>query len=151
MPISEYVASLRARIGNDLLQLPGITAVIRRGDQFLLCRANGLQTWGFIGGGVEPAEDPVEAVAREVQEELGARVQVGAVLGAYGGPELVLTYANGDRVAYVTTAYECELLDEAVVDQEEVSEVRWFSAAEIDSLEREPWVDRILHDAIRRG
>ncbi len=31
MPMSDYVASLRARIGTDFLLLPGVTAVIRDG------------------------------------------------------------------------------------------------------------------------
>lgn len=36
--------------------------------------------WGLPGGGVEPHEDPVEAVARECWEETGQRVDVGRLL-----------------------------------------------------------------------
>ena len=38
MPMSDYVASIRSQIGHDFLLLPGVTAVIRDGDRFLLAR-----------------------------------------------------------------------------------------------------------------
>ncbi|WP_240750714.1 NUDIX domain-containing protein [Microbacterium sp. K27] len=124
MPFSDYVRSIRARIGHDLLLLPGVTAVIREGDRFLLARAAGSEEWGLIGGGVEPGEDPDEAIVREVQEEIGARIRVTGIVGAFGGESLVVTYPNGDRVSYVSTAFACELLDPPVPDQDEVVEGR---------------------------
>jgi hypothetical protein len=36
---------------------------------------------------------------------------------------MVVTYPNGDHVGYVTTAYDCELLGEAVADGEELREL----------------------------
>ena len=91
MPFSDYVQSIRARIGHDLLLLPGVTAVIREGDRFLLARTSGSDEWGLLGGGVEPGEDPDEAIVRELQEEIGARVRVTGIVGAYGGESLVVT------------------------------------------------------------
>ena len=92
MPISEYVASIRSRIGHDLLMLPAVTAVIRDGERFLLARHADTGLWGTIGGSVEPGEQPADAVAREVLEETGARIRVTRILGAYGGDELVVVY-----------------------------------------------------------
>ena len=36
MPIPDFVVHLRERIGRDLLWLPGVTAVVLRGDEVLL-------------------------------------------------------------------------------------------------------------------
>ena len=149
MPMSTYVRDLRARVGHDLLLLPAVTAVIRNGATFLLARQHGSERWGLIGGGVEPAESPQAALAREVLEELGLDAAVGRVIGTYGGPDLVIDYANGDRVSYVTTAYECELPPTAEFSfpDGEIAEARWFSEAEISVLPRKSAVDRILRDA----
>lgn len=38
MPMSQYVSGLRAHVGNRLLLLPGVTAVLRRAGEFLLPR-----------------------------------------------------------------------------------------------------------------
>lgn len=147
MPASDYVASMRSRIGHDLLLLPAVTAVIRDGERFLLARSAQNGPWSFIGGAVEPFEDPVEAVVREVREETGAGVRIGRTVGAYGGAELTVEYPNGDRVGYVTTAYACELLDEPEPDREEIVELGWFTREEIRGLDHERWIDRVLNDA----
>jgi len=146
--ISDYVHAMRDRIGHDLLMLPGVTAVIRDGERFLLSRSAGSDTWSLIGGGVEPGEEPTDAVVREVREELGAGIRITGIVGAYGGESLVVEYPNGDRVAYVTTAYACEVVDKIQPDGEEIVEVGWFTASEIAGLDREPWIDRVLADAV---
>ncbi|MFJ4253948.1 NUDIX domain-containing protein [Microbacterium sp. NPDC090003] len=146
--ISDYVRAMRDRIGHDLLMLPGVTAVIRDGERFLLARSAGSDVWSLIGGGVEPGEEPADAVAREVREELGAGIRIVGIVGVYGGEPLMVEYPNGDRVAYVTTAYTCELLDPIVPDGEEIVEIGWFTASEIPDLDREPWIDRVLADAV---
>lgn len=148
--ISDYVRAMRDRIGHDLLMLPGVTAVIRDGERFLLSRSAGSDVWSLIGGGVEPGEQPTDAVAREVREELGAGIRITGIVGAYGGESLVVEYPNGDRVAYVTTAYACEVVDKIQPDGEEIVEVGWFTASEIAGLDREPWIDRVLADAVAR-
>lgn len=105
MPRSDYVASIRGRIGNHLLLLPGVTAVIRDGGKFLLARHTHSGLRSLIGGAVEPGEEPYEAVVREVREETGATLLVDGIVGAYGGRPMMVEYPNGDQVAYVTTAY----------------------------------------------
>jgi mutator protein MutT len=55
-----------------------VAAIIERGDRVLVCRRprhkrhGGL--WEFPGGKVEPAEDDLNAVRRELREELGVDV-----------------------------------------------------------------------------
>ncbi|WP_218683319.1 NUDIX domain-containing protein, partial [Microbacterium sp. BF1] len=50
-----------------------------------------------------PGEDPDEAIVRELQEEIGARVRVTGIVGAYGGESLVETYDTRSPFGYVTT------------------------------------------------
>ncbi|MGM1017115.1 MAG: NUDIX domain-containing protein [Actinomycetota bacterium] len=146
MPMSSYVESLRDKIGHDLLLLPGVTAVIRDGDRLLLARHAHSRLWSLIGGGVEPGEEPADALRREVQEEIGARVRILRIAGAYGGELLMAEYPNGDRVAYVTTVYECELLETPEPDGDEIVEIGWFTREEIPTLERREWIDRVIDD-----
>lgn len=145
--MSSYVESIRARIGQDFLLLPGVTAVVRDGERFLLARHAHSGLWSLIGGGVEPDEDPSDAVAREVFEETGARIRITGVIGAYGGRLLRVTYPNGDQVGYVTIAYECELLSEATPDLDEIIELGWFSREAIAALPRRDWIDRVIYDS----
>ena len=49
----------------------GANAIITCGGKLLLERRMDSDTWGLVGGGVKKQEEPVEAVAREVREELG--------------------------------------------------------------------------------
>ena len=127
--------------------LPGVTAVIRDGERFLLARHAHSGLWSLIGGGVEPGEDPADAVDREVFEETGARIRITGVIGAYGGEPLAVTYPNGDQVGYVTIAYECELLSEATPDLDEIIELGWFPREVIAALPRRDWIDRVIQDA----
>ncbi|GAA2059249.1 NUDIX domain-containing protein [Leifsonia soli] len=146
MPMSEYVQSIRARIGNDFLFLPAVTAVIRDGERFLLARDTG-EHWSLIGGGIEPGEEPADALVREVLEETGAEVRITGLVGAYGGEQMMRTYGNGDQAGYVTIAYECELLTAAAPDMEEIFELGWFERAAIAELPRQKWIDRVIADA----
>jgi len=149
MPSSSYVESIRARIGHDLLLLPAVSAVFRNGDRFLLARQRGGGEWGLVGGGVEPGESPQEAVIREVLEEIGVRPEVFGIIGAYGGPDLIVRYPNGDHVSYVTIAFLCALPADAeiVFADGELVEIGWFTREEISVLRRHAEVDRVLADA----
>ncbi|QDZ16773.1 NUDIX domain-containing protein [Humibacter ginsenosidimutans] len=147
--MSPYVRSLRERIGHDYLLLPGVTAVFRRGDEFLLARQRDTERWSLVGGGIEPGETPRAAVAREVREELGVTPAVTGIVGAYGGASLETTLPNGDRVGGVTVVFACDLpTDDFVLEAAELIETRWFTLDEIVGLDRHEWIDEVLRDAV---
>lgn len=74
--------------------LPVVAAVIVRDGAVLACRRaahkDAAGRWEFPGGKVEAGETPEEALRRELREELGVAVQVGALLDrtATGSVEL---------------------------------------------------------------
>ena len=61
-----------------------VAALMRRGDEFLICRrpmhkARGGQ-WEFAGGKVEAGESKQQAIIREIREELNLHIRAGAVV-----------------------------------------------------------------------
>ena len=64
-----------------------VAAIIERQGRVLICRRNARQQhplqWEFPGGKVEPGESPVQALARELEEELGIRGATGAEITRY--------------------------------------------------------------------
>ena len=57
--------------------------VIIDGDRILLAHWNesGRSGWTLPGGGIDPGEDPVDAVVREIAEETGYHAEAGELLG----------------------------------------------------------------------
>jgi ADP-ribose pyrophosphatase YjhB (NUDIX family) len=148
MPTSPYVASVRARIGHDLLLLPSVTVLPVDDDgRLLLVRHSSTGVWGVVGGAVEPDEHPVLAAAREAREETGYDLEVGALVGNVGGPAYRVAYPNGDRAAYVSAVYEARVVGgEAAPDGDEAVELGWFTRAELAELPLNGLATALLHE-----
>jgi 8-oxo-dGTP diphosphatase len=97
--------------------------------------------WEFPGGKVEPGESDVEALVREIREELSVEVAVGDRLG----DDLALV---SDRGPWLLRIWTARILSGTVrlVDH---SDARWLSATELGDV---PWIeaDAPLVDALRR-
>jgi 8-oxo-dGTP diphosphatase len=134
MPISDYLKSLRQKIGHDLVLTPGVTALIFDDqDRVLLHRAATDGKWYTIGGAVDPGEEPADAAVREVFEETGLRVRPVRVVGVYTDP--VVEYPNGDRVCYVSTCFLCQIVGGTLQPQDDESlELRYFPPTELPEL-----------------
>ena len=129
MPISDYVKNIRAKIGSDLLLLPGVTAIVinDRGEVLLQLRRD-TDTWAPPSGGVDPGETVAEALRREVLEEAGIKVEPKAIVAMLSGADYNVTYPNGDQLATVTTVFRCRPLDAASprVNDDESRDFRFF-------------------------
>lgn len=129
MPISAYIKNIRAKIGHDLLLLPGVTAVVvNERDEVLLQLRRDTQTWAPPSGGVEPGETAAAAAIREVFEETGIAVVPERVLAVLSGRDYVVTYPNGDQMATVTTVFRCrpKADDTPRVNDDESLDIRYF-------------------------
>jgi 8-oxo-dGTP pyrophosphatase MutT (NUDIX family) len=133
--MSNYVSSIRSKIGTELLFLSGasVFAFDDQGRVLLGQEPGGM--WSSIGGAIEPGERPADAAVREFWEEAGALVEIVRVLGVFGGPEFFHTYANGDRVIYTSMAFEAKIVSgELKHDDLEFGRLAWFTAGEIEDL-----------------
>jgi 8-oxo-dGTP diphosphatase len=82
--------------------------------------------WEFPGGKIEPGEDPRRCMRRELQEELGIEVEVGAVLDVVstvkGLRHIIIIYLECRISGGEITAIECQ-------------DFRWVSPSDIGMLE----------------
>jgi 8-oxo-dGTP pyrophosphatase MutT (NUDIX family) len=148
MPIPEHVKLLRAKIGNDLLVLPGVCALVfDQAGRILLNRRTDTGRWAIIGGIADPGEEPADAVVREVFEETGVHVVPERISGVYITPKLTLS--NGDQVQYTVTAFRCRPIGgEPHVHDDESLEVRYFGLDELPELrpDHRKRIDHALQD-----
>jgi len=125
MPIPEFIVEIRKMIGQHEMWLPGITAVVRRGDEVLLVQRADDGEWTPVTGIPEPGEEPGLAAARETLEETGVVVTVDRLASTSAHPGVV--HANGDRAAYLDLTFACTYVSgEAHVADDESRDVRWF-------------------------
>src|SRR5262249_36223232 len=88
-----------------------VAALIVRGEEILCCQRSEYQAlplkWEFPGGKIEAGESAPDALARELDEELGVRARIGAKVA-----QLQHRYHNGNAVDlqfFVVEEYEGEL------------------------------------------
>ncbi|GAA1994189.1 NUDIX domain-containing protein [Isoptericola halotolerans] len=150
MPIPDHVASLRTRVGTDLLWLPGVSAVVRDGDhRLLLGRRTDNGRWALPSGILDPGEQPAAGIVREVLEETAVEIEVVEVVGIFSTP--VIVYPNGDRSAYLDTLFRaCPVSPAAAraarVADDESSEVGWFGAHELPADLADSTRERLAHE-----
>jgi 8-oxo-dGTP diphosphatase len=149
MPMSEYLTSIRKRIGSDLLLTPAAgVAVFDDRDRLLLARHVDTGMWATVGGAMDPDESPADAALRELAEETGLSAEIVGLVGAYGGPSCRITYPNGDQTSYVAIIYAARLVGgEPVLQRDEIEEIGWFTAEEADALPKRAEMHDIVPDS----
>ncbi|TDD87021.1 NUDIX domain-containing protein [Actinomadura darangshiensis] len=120
-----------------------VGGIVRDGEGRLLLvrrgRPPGEGLWSIPGGRVEPGEDDPAAVARELKEETGLDVVVGALAGTVERP------GPGDAV-YEIHDYAATVAGGTLRAGDDASDVRWASADDLRELPITPG----LLDALAR-
>ncbi|MGW0731978.1 NUDIX hydrolase [Streptomyces sp. NPDC002851] len=135
MAIPDFLRELRASVGNQLLFLPGVTAIVLDDqERVLLGRRSDTGKWAVIGGIPEPGEQPAECAVREVYEETAVHcVAERIVLVEANEP---MQYPNGDVCQFMDITLRCRAIGgEARVNDDESLEVGWFGMDELPELE----------------
>ena len=125
MPIPDFIVEMRELIGTREMWLPGVTAVVTRGEEILLVRRADNHAWTPVTGIPEPGEEPAVSAAREALEETGVVVSVDRLASTSVMAGVV--HPNGDRASYLDLTFACSYVSgEAHVGDDESVDVRWF-------------------------
>jgi 8-oxo-dGTP diphosphatase len=105
--------------------------LLRRGAEVLICRRRGDQDhpgkWEFPGGKLEPGEDPVAALTRELHEELGIEARIGVEITRYS-----YRYPGREPIELVFF----DVPDHAgEIDGRQFDEIRWAPVASLPQFD----------------
>ncbi|MCP9953947.1 NUDIX hydrolase [Actinomadura madurae] len=112
---------MRVRCVGGIVRDDGRLLLVQRG------RPPGVGQWTIPGGRVEPGEDDHAAVARELREETGLDVAVGALAGSVRRP-------GPGGVTYDIHDYMATVVGGTLRAGDDASDVRWASADDLRDL-----------------
>jgi 8-oxo-dGTP pyrophosphatase MutT (NUDIX family) len=126
--MTDYIRTLRARIGHMKIVIPGVRGIlVDEQRRLLLQRRADSGHWGLPAGVVDVGDSVLDALSREVLEETGLTVVRAELFGLYTEPRFSVVYPNGDEVQTFTVAFLVrEWSGSLSADSDEVVDVRFF-------------------------
>lgn len=112
-----------------------VSCVISSGGEYLLHRKKGDPFWNLIGGRVSMGESSIDAVRREIREEIGCGCKIHGLAHV---SENFFRFRDTDHheiLMIFRGALEGEIREERM---EKDIEVRWFSGEEIGKIDIRP-------------
>ena len=116
----------------------GANAIITFNGKILLEKRRDCDIWGLVGGGVKKQETSLQAITREIYEELGLRVSADKFtkLSVYGEPGRIAAYQDGSVWRMVIVVFGLELEEEPQLKiSAESRDLRFFSKEELKNIE----------------
>ena len=115
----------------------GANVILTCKGRLLLEKRRDSDTWGLVGGGVKKTEEPIQAIAREIYEELGLRIPKDRFqkLAVYGEPGRIAAYQDGSVWRMVIVVFSLELPEDTSLRiSKESRELRWFTRDELQDI-----------------
>lgn len=116
----------------------GANAIITCQGKLLLEKRRDSDTWGLVGGGVKKSETELQAIVREIWEELGLRIKPQQLrkLSVYGEPGRIAAFRDGSiwRMVIVVFGLELPEMPELTISAES-KDLRFFSREELQDIE----------------
>ena len=116
----------------------GSNCIITCNGKLLLEKRVDSDTWGLVGGGCKKYEDPEQAMAREVYEELGWRIKRDEFkkLKVYGAPGRIAAFRDGSVWRMVVVVFALEVDEERPIRiSSESKEARFFTKEELKNIQ----------------
>lgn len=130
--ISDYVKSIRSKIGNMPMFSPVVTLIIYKDNKILLQKRKDDGSWAIHGGGIDPGEEFITTLYREIKEELNITPVNPILFGIYSGEKLFNVYPNKDQVYVLNHVFFCQDYTGTInFNDGEVTQVDWF---DLDNL-----------------
>lgn len=115
----------------------GANAIITCNGKILLEKRRDCDIWGLVGGGVKKQETSLQAITREIYEELGLRIPQNKFqkLAVYGEPGRIAAFRDGSVWRMVIVVFRLELEEEPVMTiSAESKDLRFFSKEELKDI-----------------
>ena len=116
----------------------GANVILTCKGKLLLEKRRDSDTWGLVGGGVKKYETALQAITREIYEELGIRIKKEDLrkLGVYGEPGRIAAYQDGSVWRMVIVVFGLDLEEEpALRISAESRALRFFSKDELKDID----------------
>ena len=116
----------------------GANAIITCKGKILLEKRRDCDIWGLVGGGVKKQETTLQAITREIYEELGLRIPKDRFqkLAVYGEPGRIAAFRDGSIWRMVIVVFGLELEEEPEMTiSAESKDLRFFSKEELKDIE----------------
>ncbi|UCF83417.1 MAG: NUDIX hydrolase [Desulfobacteraceae bacterium] len=126
----------------------GVAAVIFSGESVLMARRNqepGRGQWSLPGGGVELGESLLDALRRELLEEISIKVDIGGLIGVFD--RVIRDRENKVRYHYVLIDFWGWITSGQPRHGSDISELRFVPLEELDLFE----ISKEIKETVRKA
>jgi 8-oxo-dGTP diphosphatase len=142
-------AGPRAERGDPLVHSTSTALIVREGRVLLGKRTSRVRfagMWDAFGGHREEGETPAHALVRELFEELGIRITAARFLHEYEDRDPTSKERYHHHLYLVT-----DWRGTPRIANDEHSEIRWFSAAELAKVKLQPHLKKVAREVLAKN